>query len=44
MRISIARKKAAFDEGFLGAAPISQAVLFNANPTGKNLKEERWQR
>ena len=36
-----ARKKAAYDQGFLGAQAISQAVLFNANPTGKNLKEER---
>lgn len=36
-----ARKQAAHDEAFLGAAPISQAVLFNAHPTGKNLKDER---
>ena len=36
-----ARKQAAFDEGFLGAAAISQAVLFNSHPTGKNIKEER---
>lgn len=36
-----ARKKEAYDQGFLGAAPISQAVLFNSHPTGKNIKEER---
>ncbi len=35
------RKRAAYDEAFLGAAPISQAVLFNGHPTGKNLSEER---
>lgn len=28
------RKNAAFDVEFLGAAPISQAMLFNAHPTG----------
>ena len=36
-----ARKKEAYDQGFLGAAPISQAVLFNSHPTGRNLSEER---
>ncbi|GAB5407040.1 MAG: succinate dehydrogenase iron-sulfur subunit [Aureliella sp.] len=36
-----ARKKEAYDGAFLGAAPISQAVLFNSHPTGKNIKEER---
>jgi succinate dehydrogenase / fumarate reductase iron-sulfur subunit len=36
-----ARKREAWDEGFMGAAPISQAVLFNSNPTGKNIKDER---
>ncbi len=36
-----ARKREAYDQGFLGAAPISQAVLFNAHPTGKNIKDER---
>ncbi len=35
------RKRDAFDTGFIGAAAISQAVLFNSHPTGKNLKEER---
>lgn len=35
------RKQAAYNEGFIGAAPISQAVLFNANPTGKSLENER---
>ena len=35
------RKKEAYDQGFLGAAPISQAVLFNAHPTGKNLADDR---
>ncbi|MFO1065947.1 MAG: succinate dehydrogenase iron-sulfur subunit [Pirellulales bacterium] len=36
-----ARKKEAYSHGFLGAAAINQAVLFNANPTGKNIKNER---
>lgn len=35
------RKTDAYDEAFLGAAPISQAVLFNSHPTGKNLADER---
>lgn len=35
------RKKQAYEEGFMGAAPISQAVLFNSHPTGKNLADER---
>jgi succinate dehydrogenase / fumarate reductase iron-sulfur subunit len=35
------REEAAFDHGFIGAAAISQAVLFNANPTGKMNAEER---
>ena len=30
------RKQGAYDESFIGAAAISQAVLFNAHPTGKN--------
>lgn len=30
-----ARENAAYDLNFLGAAPISQAVLYNTNPTGK---------
>ena len=36
-----ARKKAAHSRAFLGPAPISQAVLFNANPTGSRQSEER---
>jgi succinate dehydrogenase / fumarate reductase iron-sulfur subunit len=36
-----ARKNEAYDSGFVGAAVISQAVLFNAHPTGKNLASER---
>lgn len=36
-----ARKKAAYDTEFLGAHAISQAMLFNANPVGKNLQKER---
>jgi succinate dehydrogenase / fumarate reductase, iron-sulfur subunit len=35
------RKNAAFDRGFVGAHAISQAVLFNLNPTGKNNANER---
>lgn len=35
------RKKEAYDQEFLGAAPISQAVLFNSHPTGKNMADER---
>jgi succinate dehydrogenase / fumarate reductase, iron-sulfur subunit len=35
------RKQAAYSQGFLGAAAISQAMLFNMNPTGKNIKDER---
>ena len=30
-----AREKAAYDHGFVGAHAISQAVLFNAHPTGQ---------
>jgi len=36
-----ARKNASFDEGFVGAHAISQAVLFNAHPVGKNMASER---
>jgi succinate dehydrogenase / fumarate reductase, iron-sulfur subunit len=36
-----ARKRVAYDKGFLGAAPISQVILFNSHPTGKNQKDER---
>ncbi len=35
------RKVAAYDESFLGAAAISQAVLFNSHPTGQNTAPER---
>lgn len=35
------RKNAAYDRGFVGAHAISQAMLFNAHPTGKNLAGER---
>ncbi len=36
-----ARKNAAYDEAFVGAHAISQAMLFNANPIGKNNAAER---
>jgi succinate dehydrogenase / fumarate reductase iron-sulfur subunit len=36
-----ARRQEAYDGAFLGAAAIGQAVLFNANPTGKNIASER---
>lgn len=35
------RKQADYNQGFVGAAAISQAMLFNMNPTGKNIKDER---
>ncbi len=35
------RKQAAYGLGFVGAAAISQAMLFNNHPTGKNIKDER---
>lgn len=35
------RKNAEYDTQFVGAHAISQAMLFNANPTGKNNSEER---
>ena len=35
------RLEDAHDRAFLGAAPISQAVLFNEHPTGANLKDDR---
>jgi succinate dehydrogenase / fumarate reductase iron-sulfur subunit len=37
------RRKSAFDTGFVGAHAISQAVLFNAHPTGKMIADERMQ-
>jgi succinate dehydrogenase / fumarate reductase iron-sulfur subunit len=36
-----ARRKAAYDSGFVGAHAISQAVLFNAHPTGRMIADER---
>ena len=35
------RKNEAYDRGFIGAHAISQAILFNLNPTGKNNANER---
>ena len=35
------RKHAAFDRGFVGAHAISQVMLFNKHPTGKNNADER---
>ncbi|MBC8351184.1 MAG: succinate dehydrogenase iron-sulfur subunit [Planctomycetes bacterium] len=35
------RKDDAHDSSFIGAAAISQAVLFNGHPTGKNTADER---
>lgn len=35
------RKLTEYDKGFIGAAAISQAMLFNSNPTGRALAEER---
>jgi succinate dehydrogenase / fumarate reductase iron-sulfur subunit len=36
-----ARRKVAFDEGFIGAHAISQTMLFNSHPTGKMIADER---
>ena len=36
-----ARKNESFDEGFVGPHAISQAMLFNAHPVGKNMAAER---
>lgn len=36
-----ARANAAYDEGFIGAHAISQAVLFNSNPVGRMQADER---
>jgi len=36
-----ARKAETYNEGFLGAHAISQAILFNTHPTGKNNYGER---
>lgn len=35
------RKEAAYDKGFIGAAAISQVILFNTHPTGNMQKGER---
>jgi succinate dehydrogenase / fumarate reductase iron-sulfur subunit len=35
------RRREAFDAGFVGAHAISQAVLFNAHPTGRMIADER---
>jgi succinate dehydrogenase / fumarate reductase iron-sulfur subunit len=35
------RKKEAYDQGFIGAHAISQAMLFNAHPVGKNIADDR---
>lgn len=35
------RQKAAYRKGFMGAAAISQAILFNSHPTGKMRSHER---
>lgn len=35
------RQNAAFDESFIGAAAVSQAMLFNNHPTGKALATDR---
>lgn len=35
------RRKATFDAGFVGAHAISQAMLFNAHPTGRMIADER---
>jgi succinate dehydrogenase / fumarate reductase iron-sulfur subunit len=37
----VARRNEAFDESFVGAHAISQAVLFNSHPTGKMTADER---
>lgn len=36
-----ARKAAAYDTSFVGPHAISQAMLFNNHPTGKNIAGER---
>ena len=36
-----ARKNEAYDRGFVGAHAISQAMLFNTNPTGQNNANQR---
>jgi succinate dehydrogenase / fumarate reductase iron-sulfur subunit len=36
-----ARREAQYSSGFIGAAAISQAQLFNMHPTGKNIARDR---
>jgi succinate dehydrogenase / fumarate reductase iron-sulfur subunit len=36
-----ARRKGAFDRGFVGPHAISQAMLFNSHPTGRMIADER---
>jgi succinate dehydrogenase / fumarate reductase iron-sulfur subunit len=36
-----ARKNASYDQEFVGAHAISQAMLFNSHPVGKNMASER---
>jgi len=36
-----ARRKAAYDAAFVGAHAVSQAMLFNAHPTGRMIADER---
>jgi succinate dehydrogenase / fumarate reductase iron-sulfur subunit len=36
-----ARRNAAYDSSFVGAAAISQVILFNLHPTGKSNASER---
>ncbi len=35
------RRNVAFDQSFVGAHAISQAMLFNSHPVGKNMADER---
>jgi len=35
------RKRDSYNKAFMGAAAISQVVLFNSHPTGKNMARER---
>jgi len=35
------RRRSAFDRGFVGAHAVSQAMLFNAHPTGRMIADER---
>ncbi len=35
------RKERAYEENFIGAAPISQVILFNNHPTGRAIADQR---